>query len=672
MTTVGDALLRAFDLHQSGRLEEADDLYARVLEVAPDLSDALHLRGLLAAQRGRLEEACNLLGRAVAANDSHPDYHANLASVLRALGRPADAAVHLARSLDLHPASPDRRAALADVLESLGRHDGALEQFTAAADLEPAAAAAVLNNYAVRRLRAGDAERAVAALRHAAAVLPTAAQVRLTLAEALAAAGRPGDAAGALRAALCLTPDEAGAALALGRMLYGAGDPAAAGRALAAARRLTPADADGWNLAGCAAKDSGRLDAAEAAFRRALALSPASAEAMNNLGNVLKGTGRFAAAVAVQTRAAVLAPDEAAVLNNLADARLRSGDPDGAVTAAQAALTLAPALADARVTRALALLTAGRLAEGWAAWEARWDADPRMAAARWRFPQPFWSGGPLPEGRRLLVWSEQGVGDEVQFATLLPLLDDRGIRCALECDPRLVPLFARSFPGVTVAARVHPPDPRLLAPDIAAQVPAGSLPRRLLPDSAAFRRLRPALVADPARTATLRARRDPGRLHVGIAWNTTNPKYGRDRNLPLDRLTRALALPGVRLVSLQYGDWSGPIAALAASGIDIVAEPDIDPWSDLDGLAALIASLDLVVSTANITIHLAGALGRPAWALLPHAPDWRWFRDRDDSPWYANTRLFRQPVPGDWDTPLRRVREALEAPGAGPGEDRPA
>ncbi|MDQ2105737.1 glycosyltransferase family 9 protein, partial [Azospirillum isscasi] len=334
----------------------------------------------------------------------------------------------------------------------------------------------------------------------------------------------------------------------------------------------------------------------------------------------------------------------------------------------EAALARDPALADARVARASALLALGRFAEGWDAWEDRWSAEPWCRTAG-RFPQPLWTGQPLAGGR-LLVWGEQGVGDEVMFATLLPLLTQSSTEetqssisvvsgCVLECDARLAPLFARSLPGVEVVPRGPVPDPRLSAPDIAAHIPSGSLPRLLLRREEDFRRLRPALAADPARVPPIR--RTDRRPLVGIAWHTTNPKWGRLRNLPLADLARTLHAAGADMVVLQYGGWAEEVAALADDGIAVALPPGLDRKDDLDGLAAQIAATDLVVTIDNATAHLAGALGHPVWVLLSHAPDWRWLRGRDDSPWYPSARLFRQPAAGDWRTPLDAVADRLRA-----------
>ena len=228
------------------------------------------------------------------------------------------------------------------------------------------------------------------------------------------------------------------------------------------------------------------------------------------------------------------------------------------------------------------------------------------------------------------------------FANPLPLLTQVSIEeaqsstwagpgCLLESDARLAPLFARSLPGVEVVPRGPVPDPRLSAPDIAAHIPSGSLPRLLLRREEDFRRLHPVLAADPARNPPIQ--RTGRRPLVGIAWHTTNPKWGRLRNLPLADLARTLHAAGAGMVVLQYGDWAGEAAALADEGIAIALPPGLDRKDDLDGLAAQIAATDLVVTIDNATAHPAGALGHPVWVLLSHAPDWRWLRGRDDSPW---------------------------------------
>ena len=629
MGTVQEALLIAFDHQQAGRRAEADALYQRVLDAVPGHPPALHLRGLLLAQEERLEEACALIGQAIAGDGSVPDYHTNLGALL----------------------------------EALGRVDPATDCVIRAARLDPTRVVP-LNGFALRRLandaRPDDARPDLAerALRAAVDLQPLDPDLRVNLARTLDRLGRPAQALAQLRVAALLAPGDASLLRDLAERL--GVDPGLAGeageRALRRALRLDPAWPSLWDRLGTRHKVAGRLVEARHAYERGLALDPAGAELWNNRASVLKGQGAAAGALAALRIAAVLQPGSSAIRNNLADALLLLGRPAEALEQADAALTMEPDLTDARLARATALLTLGRFAEGWDAWEDRWAGQAD------RFPQPAWTGEPLGDGR-LLVRGEQGVGDELQFAALLPLLTQAGVRCRLECDARLAPLLARSLPEVEVVARAIPPDPRLLSPDIAVQIPSGSLPRRLLRDAAGFRRLNPYLVADPARTAAFRAADGAatraGKPLVGIAWHTTNPKWGSSRNIPLPDLARSLHAAGARMVVLQYGDWTGEVAALAGEGIDIAIPPGLDRRDDLDGLAARIAATDLVVTIDNVTAHMAGALGHPVWILLGHAADWRWLRDRPDSPWYPSATLFRQPAPGDWRGVLDAVRERL-------------
>lgn len=634
MATIQEALLIAFDLHQERRLDEADAIYRQILDAVPDHVMTLHLRGILLGQSGRLEEGCALIRQAIAGDGTQPDFHTNLAGLLEALGRSGDAFDPMVRAATLDPTR---------IVQ--------------------------LNDFAMRSLKAGRPGEAAQALRAAVGLQPLSIELRCNLAVALATDRQGAAAAAERRIALLLSPDAAEMLRLLGEYLLQLGRQVPDGEAARTLRRaliLDPLHHGIWNGLGRLHKEAGRLTEARRAYESGLAVDPAAAELWNNRSNVLKGLDELDAALTGQRRAAALRPDEIGIRSNLGDALLLAGHPEEALANTQAVLALAPELGESRLLRALALLTLGRFEEGWAAWEDRWTVPPWLFAAG-RFPQPAWTGQPLG-GNRLLIWGEQGIGDEIQFASLLPLLVRAGVGCVLECEPRLVPLFARSLPEVKVVARGWPPDPSLTRTEaadpvralIAAQIPAGSLPRLLGDAGGAPRSAAPYLLADPARASGFRAAIPAGTLAVGIAWHTTNPKHGRSRNIPLRVLAHALHRPGVRLVVLQYGDWTQEIAALTAEGIDIGGLPGLDPWGDLDGLAAAVAALDLVVCIDNVTVHLAGALGRPTCALLPYAAEWRWLRDRTDTPWYPSVTLCRQQAPKDWSVPLRLARQRLD------------
>jgi ADP-heptose:LPS heptosyltransferase len=236
----------------------------------------------------------------------------------------------------------------------------------------------------------------------------------------------------------------------------------------------------------------------------------------------------------------------------------------------------------------------------------------------------------------------------------------------LDSDPRLQPLFARSFPGVDVVAG-HASgnaagnnlglNPEL---DVAAHLPSGSLPNLFRPTTASFAATTsPYLVADPMERRRLRARYADGRRLIGLAWHTTSRKTGRERSIDLSLLAPLFAALDIRWISLQYGDPDALENQVVAANAPILIDRSVDQLSNIDLFAAQIAAMDMVITIDNSTAHLAGALGVPVWVLLPFARDWRWLRARDDSPWYPTMRLFRQSQRGDWQSVVQRVQSAL-------------
>ncbi len=319
-----------------------------------------------------------------------------------------------------------------------------------------------------------------------------------------------------------------------------------------------------------------------------------------------------------------------------------------AIAAGDAAIACDPGFAPGWWNRAIARLLAGDLAGGFA--DAEWrKRHPRFAADFAALTGPEWQGGPIA-GKRLLVHAGQGMGDTIQFARYLPALVVTGANVTLACAAALVPLLVR-IPGVTVTRRADGLPPHDLWID------QMSLPHRLgvapIPLAQGY------LAADPAATTPWR---QGGPWRVSLVW-AGNPAHSNDRHRslpkgvaarllqPLHRL--AASLPRLRLVNLQTGPRHGELAELAEIG-----DPPIELASFAD-TAAAIAGLDMVITVDTATAHLAGALGKPVWVMLPHAPDWRLQLVRHDSPWYDSMRLFRQPAPGDWNAVIRAVAAAM-------------
>ena len=409
-----------------------------------------------------------------------------------------------------------------------------------------------------------------------------------------------------------------------------------------------------YNL-GVALQKLGRLDDAAAALREAVRLAPSLAAAHNSLGSVLRDAGAPEEALAGYRRAAELAPADARYAANVGTALHDLGRVDEAVASFDHALRLDPDYARGRAHRALSLLLAGDYARGLADYEARPVGQTAAAAAR----GPAWDGSD-PSGKTIQLHGEQGLGDTIQFVRYAPLLAARGATVAVQCPAPLVRLLRESLPprGVSgVFAEGEPP------PSYDVHCPLPGLPYRFGTRVKTIPADVPYLAAPADRVAAWRARAagdaaaPAGRaLRVGLVWAGGNSHPNdRRRSAPLAAFEPLAAVPGVRLYSLQKGE-----RAAALRNAPGWAPQDWGAaFDDFADTAAAIESLDLVISVDTSVAHLAGALGRPVWTLLPFAPDWRWLLGRADSPWYPTMRLFRQPRPGDWSAVVRDVQLAL-------------
>ncbi len=441
--------------------------------------------------------------------------------------------------------------------------------------------------------------------------------------------------------AVDLSPERALFRTSFGVVLAGLGLDEAARAAWRSALVLYPAEPLAWvNLANAAeAADKGR--AAFGLHRRALSVDPLNVAALGNLGALEQRRGDSEAALRRYAQALVLDPAEARLWSNLGSARHWAGRLAAAGSALDRALALVSDLAGTRLDRAVNRLLQGDYGQGLVDYEARRlkPGAPRPPAAL-----PAWKGED-PKGRRLLVWAEQGQGDTIQFARFVPRLGRLGAEVVLAVPRRLVSLLA-SLAGAGRVVAIEEPLP---AADL--QAPLMSLPFLLGLGEATAQPIAPYLVP-PSPSAALGG---DGRPLVGLVW-AGNPANESDRwrSLALARLAPVLAQDGLRFVSLQFGPGA---AAVAAAGLETRIEtPDL---GDFASTAALLASLDLVVTVDTAMAHLAGAMGREAWVLLAHVPDWRWGTRGERTPWYPSLRLFRQPSPGGWDAVVAELAEAL-------------
>jgi Tfp pilus assembly protein PilF len=419
---------------------------------------------------------------------------------------------------------------------------------------------------------------------------------------------------------------------------------------------IDPQHSDSLHLLGMIAFQMGRSEESVNLIEKAIEIKGNAASYHSNLGNVLQSQGKLSQAGACYQRALQLKPDSAEIYVNLGNIFKAQGQLDSSLTCYRRASGLDPLLAEAVAAEAAVLLLRGDFAAGWLASERRWDTLDHDTPPR-TYPWPRWTGEQMLSGR-LLIWREQGIGDEIMFAGLILDVIRSGVSCVLDCDPRLMTLFVRSFPNVAIVPAFASGDhPEL---DIAAHLPCGSLPGLFRTSSAAFTATSsPYLMPDPLKRAMLRRRYFDGRKTIGLAWYTANKKTGHIRSVDLSMLAPLFALSGIRWVSLQYGGHDALEKHATAANAPILIDRDVDQLTNVDAFAAQVAAMDLVITIDNTTAHLAGALGVPTWVLLPFAPDWRWLLDRSDSLWYPSMRLFRQTRMGDWQSVVQHVRNAL-------------
>jgi len=456
---------------------------------------------------------------------------------------------------------------------------------------------------ALQALRNGEAEEAISLMTRALRWQPTHQGMRRNLVRALLLAERFEQVMLQANAALKATPDDAELHFARGTALNALGQSSLACAAFARALSLRPNHAASWLNMGNASADLGDLASAEKLYRTAIDLDAALPEAQASLGYLLTVQGRLKEAIA----------------------------------ACEAAIRLRPDFAQAHWNLAIAALLGGDLHLGFTEYEWR-KRHARFGADFANLPGPIWDGTAL-NGRTILIRAEQGFGDAIQFARYLPLIRARGGNPVLVCAPSLVPLF-QSFQAVSSTDKL---------PAYDAWIDQISLPRVFNTTLDSIPAAHGYLGADPDRVETWR-RRLPDGPKVGLAW-AGNPKHSGDqrRSIPGDAVRLLTDKQNVRFINLQFG--------AAARGLGL---PDLTEWmTDYAETAALIETLDLIVTVDTSVAHLAGAMGKPVWIMLPHAPDWRWLLNRTDSPWYRSARLFRQPTAGDWTSVLAEVAGAL-------------
>jgi len=653
-------LERVASLYGRGDLRGAEEACRQLLQLHPGQADALHVVGLVAWRRGERERALEQIRRAIASHPTKPQPHNSLGVMLRDLGELGDAEAAFRKAVDLMPNYADALTNLGNILCETGRLEEAEAMHRRVVELAPKYADAH-NNLATVLSKQERRDAAVAECRVAVELQPTRADFHLNLGNSLSAAEDWEEAATTYRRAAELAPDNSDAHANLGIALYNLDRLEQAVEAHRVAAKLRPDSAHIWANLGAAEVDLGSPDAALEACRKALELDPNLPEAHYCVGMALKAKGMHEQAIAAFETALRLRPDYQKAYNNLGVARYAQGRFAEAFAAYAQAVELAPDHAEAQWNKGMLHLLLGEFEPGWRGYEFGIDMKRGRAKSRYLQYQP-WEGATIA-GKTILVWGEQGIGDQIMFASLLPDLVERGAICLVKLDNRLQPLLRRSINGLTLIPRDDAALSRSEEFAVDFQAPIGSLCRWLRPDLASFPSRPGFLKADSALTEVYRQRyreRFGDRPVVGISWRGGTGEVAQVRSIPLTAWSSILGQRDFGFVNLQYGDCRADLAAVRREiGVEIFHDDMVDPLKSLDDFAAQTAAMDLVISIDNSTVHMAGALNVPVWVLLPAVPDWRWMLGRSDSPWYSSVRLFRRPPAGEWSPVINEVAQEL-------------
>jgi tetratricopeptide (TPR) repeat protein len=634
-----------------GKLDDAVSSLREALRLDPHRAAAHNHLGVTLAQQGHLEEAIASFRQALQLQPDWAEAHDNLGLALTKQGRRDEAVASYQRALQCRPDYAPALRNLRQALLAQSKLDELFDSYQDSVRRQPDSADA-WNDLGMELLKRDKWTEAAASFEQALCLQPNLAEAYNNLGRALVLLGKLDEAVARYQTSIRLKPSLVAAYQNLGIALGKKGQPKEAVALCRQALQMEPGSAVGHHSLAWVLMEQGQLQEAVHHYRQALRLEPNDPSIHNNLGIALRHQGHYPAALASFREALRLRPNYAEASNNQAATLRDQGHFAEALAALEEVLGGKPDYADAHWNRALTWLLLGNFEQGWTEYEWRWQRRSPMPRS---FSQPCWDGASLV-GRTILLHAEQGLGDTLQFIRYAPLVKQRGGAVIVECQPPLLGVLA-GCPGIDRLVAQGTPLPHF---DV--HMALLSLPRIFQTTLDSVPANVPYLHADE--DLVMRWSRELSAntaFRIGIAWQGS-PKYSgdRQRSFALSQFAPLARVPGVQLLSLQKGLGTQQLAQVAdrfavtdlASRLDETSGPFMDT-------AAVMKSLDLVITCDSVLGHLAGALGVPAWVALPFVPDWRWLLDREDSPWYPTLRLFRQTRLDDWEGVFLRMAAAL-------------
>ena len=652
-------LNRAISYHQNGQLRPAEQIYRNILESHPENAEVLHLLGLLTWQTSQCEVAIDLIRQASRIRPEKTLFLRDLARFLNSTGCLNQAIQAYQQALQVVPEDLTICKELAFTLYQADRYDEALQVFQHKLNDNP--------SDIKFRVGLGDFlqsigrfEDSIRAYQKALSIDTDAYEAYNNLGVALSKVGRFDQSIQACQNAIRIFPDYFEAYNNLGNIYKEMKQLVQAVKSYQEAIRINPEVEEIYFNLGNVFKELDKHEEAIRSYQQVFRLNPNHVEAYYNQGVVLQDQGNFNQAVESYQEAIRINPEYAQAYNNYGFILHKRGKFDEAINQYRRAIDLDPTIAQAHTNLGVALLLTGDFKKGWQEYD--WRLKTELSRSDKRTLQyPRWHGCDLAS-KTILVWAEQGIGDQIMFASVLHLLAQKSQRVVVGIEPRLVAIFQRSFPGIAFFSQFDLPDLCVLGHSIDYQIPIASLGQHFLNTETTFPKQRSYLIPCSEKVQQFEHRYKQladGRPLIGISWRGGN-KGKESRNIPLKQWADLIAMRNFCFINLQYGDVIDEINEFtAATGIPIYSDGQVDSSKDLDDFFAQVAAMDLVVSIANSTAHIAGSLGKPALIFLPHVPDWRWMLDRTDSLWYPEITLLRQSREGSWSDVLQQAKTAL-------------
>lgn len=610
---------RGAALRDLKRYEQALESYDQALKIKPDYIDALNNRGNVLRDLNRYEDALESYDRILKVKPDHAETHYNRGNALLDLTRYEQALESYNRALKIKPDHADALNNRGNALRSLNRYEEALDSYVRALKIKPGYAN-ILNNHGNALLDLKRPEQALESYNRALEIQADYAEALYNRGAALRDLKRYEQALESYSGALKLKPDYVDA-------LYNSGDIL-------------------FNL--------NRLEEALECFNRVLKVKPDYAEALNNRGNALLGLQHFQEALASYDEALRIQPNYAQALYNRGNALLELKQLQAAIKSYEMAIMLEPEYVDAHWNSGLCYLQLGDFARGWEKYEWRRQKNETGDKAR-KFLQPQWQGKESLQGKTIFLYSEQGFGDTLQFCRYAKSVADLGAHVILEVQKPLLKVLEHLEGVAQLLAKGD------VLPAFDFHCPLLSLPLAFKTDIESIPNTVPYLFAEKERISRWRENLGVRGFKVGISWQGNHAgKIDIGRSFSVGHFKLIAKIPSVRLISLQKNEGVEQLENQPENLKVEIPGHDFDSGPDafIDS-AAVISSLDLVITSDTAIAHLAGALGCPTWVALKHVPDWRWMLDGGDSAWYPTMRLFRQPKRGDWASVFNEMHAEL-------------